>query len=33
MWMGNFTPQSFYCTGRVPAKYIYYKDINRDLIF
>ena len=33
IWMGNFTPQSFYCTGRIPARYIYYKDINRDVTF
>jgi (S)-ureidoglycine aminohydrolase len=33
IWMGNFTPQSFYCTGRIPAQYIYYKDINRDVTF
>jgi (S)-ureidoglycine aminohydrolase len=33
IWMGNFTPQSFYCTGPFSARYIYYKDINRDVIF
>jgi len=33
IWMGNFTPQSFYCTGNIPARYIYYKDINRDVTF
>ena len=33
IWMGNFTPQSFYCTGNLPARYIYYKDINRDVMF
>ncbi len=33
IWMGNFTPQSFYCTGNEEARYIYYKDINRDVTF
>jgi (S)-ureidoglycine aminohydrolase len=33
IWMGSFTTQSFYCTGYSPARYIYYKDINREVIF
>jgi (S)-ureidoglycine aminohydrolase len=31
IWMGPFVPQSFYATGPVPAKYIYYKNVNRDV--
>jgi (S)-ureidoglycine aminohydrolase len=31
IWMGPFCPQSFYATGPVPAKYIYYKNVNRDI--
>ncbi|MCL5075845.1 MAG: (S)-ureidoglycine aminohydrolase [Chloroflexi bacterium] len=33
IWMAPFTPQSFYCTGAIPARYIYYKDVNRDVQF
>jgi (S)-ureidoglycine aminohydrolase len=32
IWMGPFVPQSFYATGPVPAKYIYYKNVNRDVV-
>jgi (S)-ureidoglycine aminohydrolase len=31
IWMGPFCPQSFYATGPVPSKYIYYKNVNRDV--
>ena len=31
IWMGPFVPQSFYATGPTPAKYIYYKNVNRDI--
>lgn len=32
IWMGPFVPQSFYATGREPAKYLYYKNVNRDIV-
>jgi len=32
IWMGPFCPQSFYATGPTPARYIYYKNVNRDII-
>jgi (S)-ureidoglycine aminohydrolase len=31
IWMGPYCPQSFYATGGTPARYIYYKDVNRDV--
>ena len=31
VWMGPFCPQSFYATGPGPAKYLYYKNVNRDV--
>jgi len=31
IWMGPFVPQSFYATGPTPARYIYYKNVNRDV--
>ena len=31
IWMGPFVPQSFYATGPTPAKYLYYKNVNRDI--
>jgi (S)-ureidoglycine aminohydrolase len=31
IWMGPFVPQSFYATGPAAAKYIYYKNVNRDV--
>jgi (S)-ureidoglycine aminohydrolase len=31
IWMGPYCPQSFYATGRTPARYIYYKNVNRDI--
>jgi (S)-ureidoglycine aminohydrolase len=32
IWMGPYCPQSFYATGPTPARYIYYKNVNRDII-
>lgn len=32
IWMGPFCPQSFYATGEQPAKYIYTKDVNREIV-
>jgi|ERR1700722_940030 len=29
IWMGPFCPQWFVATGKTPASYIYYKDVNR----
>src|SRR5438552_2624526 len=29
IWMGPYCPQSFYATGSEPAKYLYYKNVNR----
>ena len=31
IWMGPYCPQSFYATNSLPARYIYYKDVNRDV--
>lgn len=31
IWMGPYCPQSFYATGTEPSRYIYYKDVNRDV--
>ncbi|MGB7156843.1 MAG: (S)-ureidoglycine aminohydrolase [Tepidisphaeraceae bacterium] len=31
LWMGSYCPQSFYATGPTPAKYIYYKNVNREI--
>ncbi len=30
IWMAPYLPQWFACYGKVPATYLYYKDINRD---
>lgn len=30
IWMGPYVPQSFYATSSEPARYIYYKNVNRD---
>lgn len=32
IWMGPYCPQSFYATGPTPAKYIYYKNVNREIL-
>jgi (S)-ureidoglycine aminohydrolase len=31
IWMAPFCPQSFYATGAQPARYIYYKNVNREI--
>jgi (S)-ureidoglycine aminohydrolase len=31
IWMGSYVPQSFYATGATPARYLYYKDVHRDV--
>ncbi len=31
IWMGPYCPQSFYATGTQPAKYLYYKNVNREI--
>jgi (S)-ureidoglycine aminohydrolase len=31
IWMGPYCPQSFYATGPAPAKYLYYKNVNREI--
>ncbi len=32
IWMGPYCPQSFYATGPVASKYIYYKNVNREIL-
>jgi (S)-ureidoglycine aminohydrolase len=31
IWMGPYCPQSFYATGPTPSKYLYYKNVNREI--
>lgn len=31
IWMGPYCPQSFYATGPNPARYLYYKNVNREI--
>jgi len=31
IWMGPYVPQSFYATGPTPSRYLYYKDVHRDV--
>jgi (S)-ureidoglycine aminohydrolase len=31
IWMGPYCPQCFYATGQDPARYIYYKNVNREI--
>ena len=31
IWMGPYCPQSFVGTGPTPSRYIYYKNVNRDI--
>jgi (S)-ureidoglycine aminohydrolase len=31
IWMGPYVPQSFYATGQTPSKYLYYKNVNREI--
>jgi (S)-ureidoglycine aminohydrolase len=32
IWMGPFCPQSFYATGPTPSRYLYYKNVNREVL-
>ncbi len=32
IWMGPYCPQSFYATGPTPSRYIYYKNVNREIL-
>jgi (S)-ureidoglycine aminohydrolase len=32
IWMGPYCPQSFYATGPTPSRYIYYKNVNRNIL-
>ena len=32
IWMASYCPQWFAATGKAPARYIYYKDVNRDAL-
>jgi (S)-ureidoglycine aminohydrolase len=32
IWMGPYCPQSFSATGPTPSRYIYYKNVNRDIL-
>src|SRR5258706_451415 len=31
IWMGPYCPQSFYATGPTASRYLYYKNVNRDI--
>ncbi len=31
IWMGPYCPQSYYATGREATKYLYYKNVNREI--
>jgi (S)-ureidoglycine aminohydrolase len=31
IWMGPYVPQSFYATSSAPSRYLYYKDVHRDV--
>jgi len=31
IWMGPYVPQGFYATSTTPSRYIYYKDVHRDV--
>ena len=31
IWMAPYCPQSFYATGPTPSRYLYYKNVNRDI--
>lgn len=31
IWMGPYCPQSFYATGPTASRYIYYKNVNREI--
>lgn len=31
IWIGPYCPQSYYATGPTPTRYIYYKNVNREI--
>ena len=31
IWMAPYCPQSFYATGPTPSRYLYYKNVNREI--
>jgi (S)-ureidoglycine aminohydrolase len=31
IYMAPFCPQSYYATGPTPTKYLYYKNVNREI--
>jgi (S)-ureidoglycine aminohydrolase len=31
IWMGPYCPQGFFATGSTPARYLYYKNVHRDV--
>lgn len=31
IWMGPYVPQGFYATSGTPSRYLYYKDVHRDV--
>jgi (S)-ureidoglycine aminohydrolase len=31
IWMGPYCPQSYYATGPTPTRYLYYKNVNREI--
>jgi (S)-ureidoglycine aminohydrolase len=31
IWMAPYCPQTFYATGETPSRYIYYKNVNREI--
>ena len=31
IWMGPYVPQSYFATGSSPSRYLYYKNVNRDV--
>jgi (S)-ureidoglycine aminohydrolase len=32
IWMGPYCPQSYYATGPTPSRYLYYKNVNREIL-
>src|SRR5262249_40088239 len=32
IWMAPYCPQWFVATGKTPARYLYYKDVNREAL-
>ncbi|HET6452700.1 MAG TPA: (S)-ureidoglycine aminohydrolase, partial [Spirochaetia bacterium] len=31
IWMGPWCPQSYYAAGPLPSRYLYYKNVNREI--